>query len=556
MTAPAAFERKTTGGSFVAYEARPSRATVEIKVGDGTEQVFVHPEVFIQEYPSIKVLSVAASERGNGLYVQFDPASVPVGEGKQPLTRAIAASTVAGGEIEAALRRAQETGRPVYLAVERRRKYKSADGKVISYDEPIMALRGFTEDGESTDAAQGVSKANISKVLALVGPADRADINLISSEARSNPLDWPLHRSNRVGKTPAQGWVRITRPDGTPGGAAIPREMWRELSGAATGGTAQLDDAAVSRIADAVAVRMGAANDNPTISRPPQRTSRSAEGKRWDLYNSDGRVNPGSYAVSGLLAIRDTALTALGEACFTEQADADSAGRTPNLLTRDQISTTATAMMGPLSEIVDQVQTAMTGKPANRINGSSATAAKIIRQVVLQDVPLTVAVVNDPQLRAHWLTEVGEVGRVLAAAVLAATESYLDEVSEPTPINDASGRAHRQVDRQNDPVDPRGAASPANSNVQRPPTPNFSVGDNAVSSIRDRNHQALQPLLEAAGMQPEHAAPLLAEQFGTADLDQVDPELLAGRVQTWGQEPARFRDMAQHVYTKAQQRAS
>lgn len=554
MTAPTTFQRQTTGGTFVAYEHKPSRSPVTILVGDTTEQVFVHPEVFIREYPSIKVKALNPS--GRNLYVEFDPASVSVGEGKPQLSRAINASTEAGGEIEQWLRRALDTGTPLYLALELRRKYKNGSTQqVIGYDEPIMLLRGFTIDGENTDAAQGASKDNISKVIALIGPADRPDVNLISPEVRSNPIDWETHRANRVGKTPGQGWVRVTRPDGTPGGAALTRETMRDLSGTGGGGVANIDDSTIARLADAVAVRMGAANDDPTMSRPPQRGSRSAEGKRWELFNSDGRVNPGSFAVSGLLSIRDTALTALENACYTEQADAEQAGRAPELLTREQISGTATRLMVPLGRVADDIQSAMTGKPANRVDGSAITAAKIVRQIVVRELPLTVAIVADAAAKSTWLQGVAEAGRLLAAAVIAATDDYLNDVAEPTPITDASGRARRQVQQQNEPVDPKGA--PANTAVQSPPTPNFSVNeDSQAAADQLQGTVSIDGFLAKVGMAFEHVAPLLFERFGTDQAEQIDQQQLANIVSAWSGDPDRFRDQAREAWRAANKQAS
>lgn len=543
------FQRQRTGGSFVAYEANPTRTPMPIQVGDREEKAHLHPEVFVHEYPHIKVKSISPSEKGSGLAVEFDPASVPVPEGKQPLRRPINVNTV-GGDIEKALRWALDNDEPLYLAVEYRRKYKNFSGEVIPYDTPIMQLRGCDDKGNPTPASQGASRENISKVLAVIGPVSDPTRNLISDEVRSNPMTWPALRSNRIGATPPLEWVRITRPDGTAGGAAIPKSVWTELTGA-SGGTV-LDDAALARIADAVATRLGATSDDPTMTRPPKRTGRSAEGKRWESFNSDGRVNPGSYAVTALLSLRDAALTALGDANYAEAAAADGENRDPELLTAEQISVAATALMGALSRAADGIQSAITNKPANRIDGSYITASKALRQVMLREVPLTVQILADAASKTAWLSTVTELARALTTAVMEETEQYLDVVAEPTPINDASGRAQRQVARQNEQTDPRPTTVPANRDVQAPPEPDFSVDDSAtgpVSSVTDRNKAILTPILGLSdGLTPAALMPLLGQVFGTADLEQIDPDRLAVVATAWKEDVDEFLTAARTAY--------
>lgn len=554
------FQRQRTGGSFVAYEAKPTKTALPILVQDREEKAYLHPEVFIREFTHIKVKAITPSAAGNGLAVEFDPASVPVPDGKQPLYRPISANTTAGGDMENALRYALENDQALYIAIEHRRKYRNGSKQVIPYDTPIMELRGCDEHGNSTPASQGASRENISKVLAVIGPVSDPNCAVISDEVKSDPIAWPSQRSNRAGATPPLEWVRITRPDGTPGGAAVPKTVWAELSGSAGG--AVLDDAALARIADAVAKRMGAVSDDPTMTRPPQRTGRSAEGKRWDAFNSDGRVNPGSFAVTGLLNLRDTALTALGDSNYAEAAAAADEGRDPLLLTAEQISSAGTALMGALARVADNIQTSMTHKPANRIDGSYMTTTKILRQIVLRDLPLTVQIFNDTGAKTAWIASITELGLALAAAVMENTEKYLTEVTEATPINDASGRGQRQAARQNPPTDPRQpATTPANRDVQSPPEPNFAVDDAtdtpvaSVASVTDRNKAILTPVLTAAGLRPSDVIPLLAVVFKTSDLEQIDPDRMATVAQSWTKDLDKFVAAARDRYMAAEQAA-
>lgn len=553
------FERQRTGGSFVAYEAKASRTPLPILVGDREEKAHIHPEVFIREYPHIKVKSIKPADNGgNGLAVEFDPESVPVAEGSKPLRRPINANTVAGTDIEKALRWAHDNDEPVYLGVEFRRKYRNSSKQVIPYDTPIMTLRGCDADGNATDASQGASRENISKVLAVVGPVSQPDRMLISPEVRSDPLTWPAVRSNRIGATPPLEWVRITRTDGTPGGAAIPKTTWTELTN--TGG-GSLDEATMNRLADAVAARLSApaAASSAGLTRPAQQSSRSVEAKRWEPFNSDGRINAGSYAVTALLALRDVALTALGDSNYAEAAAAADEGRTPTLLTAEEITNRATSLAPVLAGVADRIQSSITGRPANRIDGSYVTATKTLRQIVLRDLPLTAATVADPEASKKWLDAVADLGMTVAAAVIASTEGYLETVAEPAPVNDASGRGQRQAARQNPPTESRPATTAANRSVQQPPQPNFSTDATTapVASVTSRNTATLNDLVQLVdGMTLLHLKPMVAATFGTSDLELIDPDKLTRFANTWKEDPDRFRESARIAYTQATKAAS
>ncbi|WP_042377285.1 hypothetical protein [Gordonia alkanivorans] len=549
------FTRQTTGGTFIAYTKEPSRKPVSILVGDDVEQVRVHSEVYVQEYTSIKVKNLTPAERGNGLRVEFDPASVPVPEGRKPLSKAISTNTEAGGAIEEALRWAMTHDAALYVGLEYRRKYKTPDGDVIPYDTPILELKGFDADGKATRESQGTSLLNISKVLAVIGRVDKPESTLISGEVQSDPLTWQDHRDNRTGTTPAEGWVRITRPDGTPGGAAITRDTWRELKGTAQTATSGLSSDQLNELADLVAARVAPVSD-PTITRPPQRSARSAEARRWDAYNSDGRVNPGSYAVTAAVAARNTALTVLEGVNFGEAQAAADEGREPNLLTQSEISTRATRLMGALSSVTDAVQQAMTGMRPNRTDGSHSVAGRVLAQVATRELPMTREIFDDVDASRAWLNDLQQAAIDVASAALSVTATHLEAVADPTPVGDASGRAQREVERQNAPQMQRGQTTSgpqvaANRSIEEPPAPNFGTSDSPVESIKARNVATIKPLLELAKLQPADVMPLLRQQFDCAAIDQINPENLAATVQAWTQDPSRFREAARAAFDRA-----
>jgi hypothetical protein len=566
------FSRQTTGGTFIAYTKDPSRKAVGIKVGDNIEQTRVHSEVYIQEYVSIKVKELSPTEKGDGLRVEFDPASVPVPAGSKPLRKGISANTQAGGEIEKALRWALDSDAPLYVGVEHRRKYKDPSGTVIPYDTPILELKGFGENGKATDSAQGTSLRNISKVIAMIGPVADPGTALISPEVQSDPLEWAQHRDNRTGTTPAEGWVRITRPDGTPGGAAITRNTWRDLNGAITPGGA-FSDEQLQQLAQLVAeqIRPDASADR---TRPPHRSTRSAEARRWDAYNSDGRINPGSYAVTGAIAARATALTVLENVNFAEANDAGAEGRTPRLLTQSEITAAATKLMSALESVTDTVQQAMTGMRPNRNDGSHMAAGKAVNQVVTRELLMTRDIFDDDAAKREWLASVQESAVAVATAALATTAEHFDAISDPTPVNDASGRGRRESARQNPPADtqpsgPPAASSsssdsaahehhapsgtlPANRDVTAPATPNFATTDNRpVESVRQRNIAAIKPLLTATRLGANDVLPLLRETFRVSAIDEINPESLTATVAAWTTDPSRFREAARAAHGRA-----
>ena len=574
------FTRQSTGGTFIAYAKELSRKPVSILVGDDVEQVRVHPEVYVQEYVCIKVKDINPAERGNGLQVVFDPASVPVPEGKPKLRKAITANTQAGGEVERALRWALDNAAPLYIGIEYRRKYRTPAGEVIAYDTPILELKGFDENGVATPAAQGTSLQNISKVLAVVGRGDDPSSTLISGEVHSDPMEWAKHRDNRVGTTPAEGWVRITRPDGTPGGAAITRDVWRELKSTnGSAGSAAMSEQQLNVLADLVAERIRPTSTSG-VTRPPQRAARSAEGRRWDAYNSDGRLNPGSYAVSGAISTRGTALTILEGVNYIEAGAAETEGRAANLLTQSEISAAATKLMRALADITDAVQTAMTGTHPNRNDGSHLAAGKAVSQVATRELVMTRSVFDDAEAKRAWLTSVRDAAVTVATAAVGVTAAHFDAIADPTPINDASGRAQRESARQNPPTEtrpsgpPAGSAGaeavdehavstpaahdiPANRDVTAPATPNFDTHP-PVESIRRRNVATIEPLLSASGLQPNDVMPLLRETFNVDVIDEINPENLVSTVKTWTTDPSRFREAARAAHARAttQQAAS
>lgn len=543
-----AFTRQSTGGTFVAYTKDPSRKPVAIKVGDGVETVRVHPEVFIQEYPSIKVKEITAAEKGDGLRVMFDPGSVPVKEGQKSLTKAIAVNTQAGGDIEKVLRWALEHNEAVYLGVEYRRKFKTPAGEVIPFDDTILSLRGFDEDGKPTDTAQATSLANISKVIAVVGRQSDPQATVISPEVQSDPMQWVAHRDNRVGKTPAEGWVRTTREDGTAGGAAISRDKWRELTAGASSLDASIVDSIVNALADRLNLPAGGRGDQLS-----DRASRSVEGRRYDAYNSDGRVNPGSFAVDAVIAARAAALTAIEAINYTEAREAETGGRAPQLLTRAEISEAATRLTVTLVTVADKVQSVITGNKANRIDGSHLAASKIVTQVVTRDVPMSRAIYDDDELKKRWLEKVVENAIEIARMTVEVTTEHLQALADPTPVNDASGRAQREVARQNPAEAPSTSARstssrPANSGVKEPATPDFATDDTQngapVTSIKQRNIATLNPLLSSTQLQPQDVLPVIKLKFRTEDLECVDPQSLADTVAAWMKDPSRFREYA------------
>jgi hypothetical protein len=588
---PAPFTRQTHNTSYLAYERTPSKKPVPVRVGDGVENMRVHPDVFIREYTSIKIAEIsdarATNQRTPSLHVTLDASSVQTDSGKA-MRENFGGSIQAGGELENALRYAHVNGIAMYVAIETKRKYKGkSSGEVISYLTPINELRGATPDGKGTEKAAGMTRENCSNVIVAVGPADDPNKTFLSPEAVTDPTTWEAVRSNRDGTLPPTGYARAINEAGDPTGAIIPKA---DLPTGA--GPAQAVD--VEALAEALHALM-AKNAGPepqqsgNTPRPASRTAKSVEGKAWDAFNGDGRVNPGSYLLGEIRNTRSGAISLIENAVYAEQALAESEGRAPRLLTAEQISAAATALVRPLLWAADQVQVHVTGGKVDRMVRSHTEAGKWIHQIASRHLPYSLEMVGDSDeartAAKAWLSTVVAAAKQEYELAMTLVTEYCDEQYGPaTPPNDASRAGARMAQRQNPPQDPTPSAPPATADAatesaaSEPSQPSEPVGQSATApepqqaptetpapvSVAQNARPATasdtpdlvkrwNTLLDVINMGAHHykLEPLLVTMFNTADLRQIPASAFDDALTAWEANPPAFTKIAGQAFIQA-----
>jgi hypothetical protein len=557
------FSRQTHNTSYIAYEARPSKP-VSVKVGDQMEAVQVHPEVYVREFTSIKVAKInearADNQRTPSLHIELDASSIELESGKT-MRENFGGSIQAGGELEKAFRHAHANGIPLYVAIETKRKWKGRQSKeVISYLTPINELRGATPDGKGTEKSSGMTRENCSNVIVAVGPAENPAINFLSSEAVTDPTTWDLVRSNRDGTLPPTGFVRAITEDGSPAGAIVPR------AGLSGGTSAVAVD--VEAIAEAVAAKLAsispaASTDKPLRSaaptaapvatRPVLRNATAVENKAWELFNTDGRINAGSYLVGAVRNTRAGAETLVENAIYAEHDAAEAAGREPSLLTTDEIIAATDMLTRQLLWAADQVQTHIIGK-RDRAARSHNEAGKWVHQMASRHYPLTREMLGDTEeargVRNAWLGQIVTAASTQFENAMKIVAEYADEeYTTPVPPSDASREGARQAARQNRPVDPKPA--PAHE-----PNPNAATSSPATTFAADNAElvQRWNALLTTVKLIAcrDKVEPLLTKMFGTADLAGINADAFNKLLTAWEANSAAFIKVAQQAYSQAQ----
>ncbi|APE12528.1 hypothetical protein BO226_24500 (plasmid) [Rhodococcus sp. 2G] len=552
---PEQFTRQAHNTSYVAYTKDPSKKPVAVQVGTEVENLPVYSQVYIREFVSIEVDSIDAArsqeQRSPSLYVKFNAASAK-NENGEPigLRENFGASIQAGGELERAIRHALSNRIPLYVAIETKRKYRNADKEIVSYLTPINDLRGAQKDGKGTERSASMTRSNCSNVVVVVGPADNPNSNLISSEAVTNPLQWNMFRSNHEGDLIPAGFIRAIDAEGNPTGAIIERASAPAPSAATV-------DVDVDALAEAVAARILASsgpNGAPQApgARPPLRNAHAMEAKPWDPFNSDGRVNAGSYLISGWRNTWAGAMILLENAIYNEQMLAEQEQRQPHLLDMSALTMAATNLTTLLLVMADQVQAAVVGQ-AKRMDRSHGEAGKWIHQIASRLVPFELTMLSDDTARATWRKTVVAQATAAFGGALQSVGAYLDEqYGTAAPVNDASRSASRQAEHQARRDESAAAPEPTRGATQGSETVAATTVTSAAADAelmqRWRN---LLTRCKLAGH--EHlVAPFLVKVCHTADLTQVAAENFAERIAIWEDQPQRFIDAARTAYEATQ----
>lgn len=490
---------------FVAYEATP-RKWGNPETGEATE---LRPSTFVREYPSIQVAKVELkTSRGGGEDFQlgtvtFEARSVQAA--KTPLTNDFTAHFKPEEGLAEFLQHAKQTGTAVWVAIEtiRRPKQRGTDQQV-PVEASIHELRGATADGKKADI--GASGANCKNLLVAVGTADRPDTVRFTDELRSDPTEWGQLRRNNDATLPPRGW-RVCR------GGIIPT----------SGGTD------IEAIATRVVELLGAsATSSETASpvRPPQRNSHSIEGKPWEPWNSDGRVNLGSYLASRYRFEYTTAMELIADNVELSPSD--------RMALAWELSTYLLTM-------ADAVQTqAGFGPRPDRGARSHREASQWIRYVFtdLAIMPGFGACVfasadfKDPKRREEWASLVVSTAAFLMRRGAQAIEMHLT-VGESSP-SEAS--------------QPETAQAGQAAAVEQPQAP-IMVSDDPDTLSR---YAALLALV-GQSEHPDRFLPLLRARFASDQPTHIQAAPFREALASWEHDPGSFLTEAHGAWAEAAQ---
>ena len=413
--------------SFVAYDRKPRVSAA------GGRRLEVRAEVFISQYTSIRVKDITSSgvrTQDDGstfetLSVKFDALSVGDPNFKHDFT----ANTVAGTAIAKLIEWARETGTPLALALETRRKVTDPKGVKIPFTTGIIALR--TDENGKGNA--NITKDHCVKVIAAVGFRRGEEIKTkVSGEVVSDwANEWPDLYSNSKGQLPPKGWMHLTDPDDPKVSAIVPDPQ------AAPG----VDQAAVSKAtAEAVntAVAAALANNTPAataaVADPAagaeggSRRGRAAEASKWAPMNTDGRANAGSALLSKQRAIyfySTDLLSVLAEG-------------NPDLVWPEVggFEGVVQRLTNTLLWAADRVQAAVTGS-ANRASSSHYEAGMWLEGLVERYLPYPAEAVTDRAAHTQWVNNLIEAASEKYRAAYAAVAHTLG-VEPDLPVQPAA----------------------------------------------------------------------------------------------------------------------
>lgn len=498
--------RKT---EYVGYDRRVFR---EGNTESG-EAADVRASVWVREFPSVKVAHAnLKSTQANGETfeygeVKFDPSSVVLSNSGQTMKYEFGGSITPGPALDL-LMEAQRRGAPVSVIIETQRRTKALDDKRrIGALESIIALRGGTPDKPGGNAND--TKNNCNNVIVGVAPAGRPDMLVLTHETRTDPAEWEQLRRNARHDLPPSGWKVLD------GG------ITRAGSNGATG--VELDE-----LAAALADRLGVAQATANTKGGPRR-GHAHEAKPFDLMNSDGRVNPGSYAMA-----RERALLAEAVELLTT-AGCDQANMGAFLERAHQVKAI-------LSWMGDQVQMRVTGKNTpDRMASSSKEAGFWIKFVYTTLAGYEPSLAEQDQTRA-WATSAVTMAATLYAQAVGDLAGFLGEnPADQSPLlagKDPSGPAEQ--------TQQIAASTPQQeTKAESSPSPQTDGGD-----LRGRYLALLETVNLASS--PADVNPLLDKTFGTHMLAQVNPARLHNSLTQWEADPLAFRQAAEAAWREQQ----
>ncbi|MFI5752932.1 hypothetical protein ACIBBE_45620 [Streptomyces sp. NPDC051644] len=265
------YQAPEKGHPFIAFEKRPRLAP-----GPDGQSVRARPSVYVRELVNIKVADYKekTKQTSEGEFVtgraSFDAASVG-------LEHNFGASVQIGSKAAQILADAFENKTAVTVVIETSRRARTKDSsEAISPLTPIHELRGIV--GDVTSAKAETTNHNCRVLIVCVNGE-------FTGELVSDPDEWEMLRENRDGLLAPAGWAVYE-------GAVIPPTS--------TAGPGTVD---VRAQVTEVLQSFGFSHPAPAARKGPVRATHAAEAKPWENWNTDQRLNHGSYLAT---AIRET----------------------------------------------------------------------------------------------------------------------------------------------------------------------------------------------------------------------------------------------------------
>lgn len=468
-------ERKT---EFIAYH----KDTVDTPDENG-QPIRFRAQTLVREFPSVLVkdhkTSTVPGHSGSPDLVTsnftFDAASL----GIPGFTNDFSASLRADDPAHQTLVWAQQNNAPVLLVVETARKARDDKGQPIDPHTTIHELRGATADGKQGNP-QLTRKHCKNVIVAVAQPGNMASLR-VTSEAVSDPTEWVGLRNNSDGRYAPAGY--------RPGDGGIVSVT----PGTPQAGGATLGEDAVAAIVAQVADLIRPLVTDKANGRPPQRDTIALEEQPWKPWNSDGRLNAGSWAMSKYRAHFEWALGKMNQVGII-----------------DDVLDAAEKLTLRVLWMIDRVHGAVvqtTGNP--RLTKSHGEASRWVLFVIdkvsmsgeaYKPLIFTPEVMTDEAVRNAWSSAVIEQATTLFHANYANVAKNLDPNWVEPRADNAGPVAARPQGHQSSAASPASPAPAPQQQVQQQPAP-------AQPAPPVQQHVPAQPAPTPAPVQMQAPAP-------------------------------------------------
>lgn len=370
---PHMFQRQNHNTSFVAYSAQPSKKPQTVVV-DGKELATrIHPDVFINEYTSVKIKSV--TDNGETANIVFDASTVVTSSDKK-MKYDFGANIQSNTDLHKLATEAYNQGAPVYVALETRRRYKTKNGEIVPLTTPIHKLRGC-KDGPQSAANSSTTGENCSKIIAAMGWAEQPGHTLFSTETQSDPNIWPLVRGNQDGDLAPEGFTIPFLPNGAalPDGTPLP-------NGTRAGGI--IATPRTQTTSDNTELLKELAQLKKMVAHLQTSSSSAGGAKPWCERLGNGQINPGSYEITQIRHTRETATHIITTALAT----------TDTTLSGEQLRSLESSLTRVLLWLADGVQAHVAGS-VDRMGKSYTEAGAWVKHVIRCEDPYLASMIGD-----------------------------------------------------------------------------------------------------------------------------------------------------------------